>query len=299
MSTAAIAVSPLDALAAEVAADVARIERELRAEVAMVLSEIRQEMAALRADRAETELWIAARLTQLKDGEPGPPGERGPSGEPGPQGEQGEPGPQGPAGERGERGQQGEAGERGIDGPPGEQGIPGPPGAPGERGAEGAPGKLAEVRAWADGVHYQGELVLCHASTWQARRDTAREPPHDDWILVAAAGVDGRDAPVGEVFGRYDAARQYAQYDLVAHDGGEWRARTDNPGPLPGPGWALSAVQGKRGKTGEQGPRGEAGPRIAEWTIRGYRVVPILTDGSAGPALDLRQFFELYDAEVR
>lgn len=104
MSTAPAAVSPLDALAAEVAADVERIERELRAEIAVMLADVRQERAMLRADRAEAELRIATRLAEIKDGPPGPPGARG---------EQGEPG-------------------EAIMGPPGEQGLPGPPGAPGE-----------------------------------------------------------------------------------------------------------------------------------------------------------------------
>jgi integrin beta 3 len=120
--------------------------------------------------------------------------------------------------------------------------------------------------------------------------------------LIAAAGEDGVDAPVGQVHGRYDPAGQYKRFDLVAHDGGEWRARKDDPGPLPGAGWALSAVQGKQGKPGskgETGPRGQAGPVIAEWSIAGFAAVPIMSDGTAGPALDLRALFERYDSEVR
>ena len=108
--TAAAAVSPLDALAVEVAADVERIERALRLETSLILAEIRQEMATLRAERAETEMRLAARLAELRNGETGPPG------------------PQGEPGERGEQGLPGEA----IVGPPGEQGIPGPPGAAAE-----------------------------------------------------------------------------------------------------------------------------------------------------------------------
>jgi integrin beta 3 len=119
--------------------------------------------------------------------------------------------------------------------------------------------------------------------------------------LLAAAGSNGRDAPVGQVYGRYDPAGQYKRFDLVAHDGGEWRARKDDPGPLPGSGWALSAVQGKQGKPGakgDAGPRGAAGASIAEWSIAGFAAVPIMSDGTAGPALDLRALFERYHDEV-
>jgi hypothetical protein len=161
--------------------------------------------------------------------------------------------------------------------------------------------RFPAIKLWAEGVHYDGDLVLCHGSTWQAVRDTAREPPHDDWILLAAAGTNGRDAPVGQVYGRYDPAGHYKRFDLVAHDGGEWRARKDDPGPLPGSGWALSAVQGKRGAKGEIGPRGQAGPAgasIVEWSIAGFAAVPIMSDGTAGPALDLRAFFERYHDEA-
>jgi hypothetical protein len=248
--------SPLEALAAEVAADVARLERELRAEV--------------RADVATQMLrlsdLVTDRLKSLRNGETGPAG---------------------------------------VDGPEGAQGIPGPPGEAGERGErgeQGPVGNLPLVRAWSEGVHCAGDVVGLHGATWQASCNTAREPPHDDWVCLAAAGVDGRDAPVGEVCGLYDPARHYKRFDLVAHDGGEWRAKHDDPGRLPGPGWALSAVQGKRGAKGEAGPRGPsgtAGPMIVEWSINGYLAVPIMSDGTAGPALDFRALFERYDAEAR
>ena len=144
--------------------------------------------------------------------------------------------------------------------------------------------------------------MVTHAgSLYQARCDTGREPPHEDWLLLAAAGTNGKDAPVGEVYGRYDPTIAYKRLDLVAHDGGEWRARKDDPGPLPGPGWALSAVQGKAGKRGEPGERGPAGPpgaRIARLTVDGYQLAVNLSDGSV-TTVDLRAMFERYDDEVR
>jgi hypothetical protein len=202
-------------------------------------------------------------------------------------------------------GESGPAGVEGVEGPEGVQGIPGPPGEAGERGEPGPagpPGKLQQVRAWAEGVHYKGDVVVVHGATWQASCDTAREPPYEDWTCLAAAGVDGRDAPVGEVCGLYDPGRHYKRFDLVAHDHCEWRAKHDDPGRLPGPGWALSAKEGKRGAKGEAGPRGPsgpAGPTILEWSINGYLAVPIMSDGTAGPALDFRALFERYDAEAR
>lgn len=87
------AISPLEAFAAEIAADVSRLEREIKLSLAVERAEFE-----LRIERA-----IAARLVELKDGPPGPAGERG---------EQGIPG-------------------EGIQGPPGEQGGPGPPGEAG------------------------------------------------------------------------------------------------------------------------------------------------------------------------
>jgi len=166
------------------------------------------------------------------------------------------------------------------------------------------PARFPEAKAWAEGVHYAGDVVTDAGATWQALRDTAQLPGEGDWLLIAAAGVpgqNGRDAPVGEVYGKYDLAKTYAKFDLVAHDGGEWRARKDNPGPLPGPGWALSAVQGKTGRPGEKGDRGPAGPpgaRIARLSVDGYQLAVNLSDGTMLTA-DLRPMFERYDAEAR
>jgi hypothetical protein len=50
---------------------------------------------------------------------------------------------------------------------------------------------------------------------------------------------------------------------VVAHNGSEWRAVKDDPGPLPGDGWMLSAkgVKGDKGMPGNRGERGERGER--------------------------------------
>ena len=179
-----------------------------------------------------------------------------------------------------------------------------PPPAP---GPEGPPGKFAAPKPWARGIHYEGMLVAHGGSTWCAVRDTAEEPPHEDWQLVAARGADGVDAPVGRVCGLYDPTGEYRQFDLVTFRNAEWRARKNDPGPLPGEGWAISAQEGKRGERGHRGergergfvgPRGEGAPLITGWQRDGYQVVPVLADGRQGAPLDLRVLFELYHAEA-
>jgi hypothetical protein len=232
-----------EALGGELGAIAARIERDLMLRFAV-------EIERLRAERAEFELRVeravTARLAELKDGPPGPPGESivGPKGDPG----------------------------ESIVGPPGES-IVGPPGPPGESivGPKGDP----------------GESIV--------------GPPGES--IVGPPGPPGPEPYVGEVCGLWDADREYRKYDVVCFDGSEWRAKRDAPGVLPGDGWALASKAGERGRRGEIGPpgqRGLPGPALSikEWVVKDYRAVPVMSDGSAGPPLDLRALFELYHAEA-
>lgn len=279
--------SPLEELADELGAFAARIERELRLSVSAMLAEFRATTAEteLRFDRA-----LAAKLAAVQDGPPGPPGERGEPGE-SVEGIQGPPGDPGPVGPPGAAGEQGPPGETGPVGECGEPGLPGP------AGVAGPPGKFAPPKAWAKGVHYESALVTHDGSTYCAARDTGEEPPHEDWIVVAARG----EPPyVGEVRGLFDPKVTYRRFDLVSLNGSEWRAKRDGPGPLPGDGWQLSGQAGSRGKLGERGERGLPGPAgssIIDWVTKGYQAVPIMSDGSLGPPLDLRAVFDLYHAE--
>jgi hypothetical protein len=101
----------------------------------------------------------------------------------------------------------------------------------------------------------------------------------------------------------YDPARLPA-VDLVTWHGSEWRARKDDPGTLPGDGWALAAQVGGRGKVGDKGDRGPIGPAgpavtIVDWVVDDYRAVPMMSDGTIGAVLDVRAFFERFDGERR
>jgi hypothetical protein len=223
---------------------------------------------------------VAERLATLRDGEKGDPGES-------------VVGPQGPPGES-------------IVGPPGEKGDPGESvvGPPGERGADGLPGKLPIVREWTRGVHYEGDVVTCGGSLWQATRDTGELPGHDDWALLAAAG---RDAKELSHLGAFDPVRSYGRNDIVALDGGAFIAVRDGPGDCPGDGWRLLVGRGKAGKPGDKGERGERGLQglpgepgasIAEIEIQGMSLIVSLSDGNV-IARDLRPAFEEYHAQVR
>jgi len=153
-------------------------------------------------------------------------------------------------------------------------------GKDGERGAAGAPGKLPLIRGWTDRVHYEGDVVTHGGATYQAMRDTAKEPPHDDWICVAAAGNDGRSFTIR---GTYSESEEYRALDVVAMNGASFAARRDAPGQCPGDGWQLIAAQGKRGQPGERGVglRGEPGPTVARMDVDGEGLLTITNaDGS-------------------
>lgn len=230
---------------------------------------------SIRAEEAQR-IALAGRVEQMEavplpqKGEPGDPGEPGPCGE---KGEKGDPGPVGPQGDQGEPGPAGERGEPGEPGPKGDQGERGEPG----------PRNFTPPDLWTDKVHYANALVLHDGSTWCARVDTARQPPHADWALVAARGKDGYP---GQARGLFDRIESYRALDRVAHDGSEWIARRDDPGPLPGDGWMLTARAGSKGRAGDRGPAGPSGPAgkpgrgIAAIEQDGWRMVFTMTDGT-------------------
>lgn len=145
-----------------------------------------------------------------------------------------------------------------------------PAGPPGNDGKEGPQGKIASVEPWTDEVQYEGAIRTHAGSTWQAVRDTAKEPPHADWICIAERGADGSHARSFHIRDTWDAGEDYAELDVVSLNGASFAARHDNPGECPGPGWKLLASQGKRGKDGERGRPGERGlpgPAVKEMSV--------------------------------
>lgn len=249
-------------------------------------------IAALTKEFNEALAHIEAKLLEVRDGD---------------KGERGDPG-ESVKGDKGDKGDPGESikGEKGDPGPPGEsiKGEKGDPGEsikgdPGDRGEPGPRGSFDAPRAWEEGVHYQGGLTFLDGSTWCALRDTAARPPHDDWAPVALAGRNGSDARSGDARGLYDPQAAYLKLDRVSLDGSEWLAKCDEPGPLPGDGWMLSAKPGRQGKPGDRGPkgdRGEPGIGFDNIEITDYAFVLKLTSGKR-VTVDLRSMFERYDQE--
>jgi hypothetical protein len=147
--------------------------------------------------------------------------------------------------------------------------------------------------------------VVTHAGgTWQAQKDTGKEPPHSDWIALAVPGANGRDAIPFVICGTYREDAEYKALNVVAFNKGSFIAKRDNPGPCPGEGWQLltsHGIRGERGMRGERGPAGPAGAAILNWTIdrSAFTATPLMSDGSEGPALDLRGLFEQYQTETR
>jgi hypothetical protein len=179
-------------------------------------------------------------------------------------------------------------------------------GKPGPRGEQGPPGTLPMVKPWApESVHYRGEVVTYKSGTFQAKRDTGQAPSHSDWICLAAPGRDGSSVTVR---GTFDETANYQRPDIVALNGGSFIALKDAPGPCPSPGWQLFASPGKRGPAGQNGERGERGakgdPGSSGATINGWKIdrprylaTPLMSDGSEGPPLELRELFEQFIAD--
>lgn len=292
-----------DAIIEAVAREIAALRRSADDEQKLREAEHRARMAELEArilSAADIERRLSDRLAELKDGEDGAPGIDGKDGADGVNGVDGKDGTDGADGQgvddvdlrildddtvalsfvRGELTEtfefpiiHGKDGLDGKDGEPGPQGAPGRDGIDGERGPEGPIGKMSAVQDWTDEVHYEGSVRHHNGATYQAVKDTGREPPHDDWQLIASAGRDGADGRSFNVRATWSDEEEYRAMDVVAAEGSAFVARCDNPGACPGPDWQVISIRGKSGKQGDRGApgpkgdRGEPGPSVTRATI--------------------------------
>jgi integrin beta 3 len=260
-----------------------------RTMVDMLLDEARREKADLQLQAEGLLKEWRERIAEIRDGEPGPQGERGMPGEMGAEGPAGPPGA--------------DSTVPGPEGPPGPEGAVGPAGAdstvPGPAGPQGEPGATPELTdeltmAVMEKVREDrlelNEQLFAAMTRFKRLSDELEErlasitegPPGPE----GAPGRDGADGVTGEARGQYDASQVYGKHDRVASNGSEWIAKYDNPGPLPGEGWMLGA----------QGKKGKPGVGIQRAVTKGYAVVLETTDGKA-LTLDLRGMFERYDEE--
>jgi hypothetical protein len=169
---------------------------------------------------------------------------------------------------------------------------------------------MREIRRLAEGkVNYHGDVVTHKGSTYQALCDTARPPPHDDWICVAAAGVN---AAVPQIRGTWKDDAVYSFLNIAALNGSSFIAKCDDPGPCPGDGWQLIASAGKPGKPGPRGEQGERGPSgspgapgrdgpsIKTWRLNRatYTITPVLSNGEEVEPVCIRSLFEQYNEET-
>jgi hypothetical protein len=170
---------------------------------------------------------------------------------------------------------------------------------------------MREIRRLVEGrVNYHGDVVTHKGSTYQAMCDTARLPPHDDWICVAAAGAD---AVVPQIKGTWkdDKDIGYNFLNIVALNGSSFIAKYNDPGVCPGDGWQLIASAGKPGKPGPRGEQGERGSSgiglpgrdgltIKTWKLNRhtYTITPVLSNGEEAEPVCIRSLFEQYNEET-
>ena len=165
-------------------------------------------------------------------------------------------------------------------------------------------------------VYYSGEGVPCPCSVDGVMLAVSASPGQGSvqvatdarlcGICLATAGRDGNSITVR---GTFNETKEYRRLDVVARNGGSFVALKDVPGPCPGAGWQLLASPGKRGIAGPKGERGERGAKgdpglsgttICDWKIdrARYLATPLMSDGSEGPPLELRELFQQFLTEA-
>lgn len=158
-------------------------------------------------------------------------------------------------------------------------------------GKPGADGKLPIVKAYGEGVHYAGDVVTHAGGTYQASKDTGREPPHEDWVCLAAAGAAGRDADQIDICGTYDPGKVYRRLSIVALNGGAFIAKNDEPGECPGEGWQVIAMRGKPGQAVKGDPgqavKGDPGPGVMSLSADGDGMLRLVNGDGTTVECDL------------
>jgi hypothetical protein len=164
---------------------------------------------------------------------------------------------------------------------------------------------LPPLKVWSDRVHYESDVVTHNGGTYQALCDTAKSPPHGDWAVLSAPGLDGlhgsdgRDGRSFHICETYDPKETYEALDVVTLNSTWFVAKKDNPGTCPGPDWKAGPT-GKKGERGERGPQGERGQQGVNgrepvgWVQQDYTFTAVMDDGSPGPQLPLRGVFEKF-----
>ena len=149
-----------------------------------------------------------------------------------------------------------------------------------DQGGWGAWHNLLELRLM---QHQDGERALLTEIVARLQRD---------FEATVKAAIE--TALARRIRGTYDPKAEYCANDLVAKDGASFVAKRNDPGPLPGDGWQLLARQGQRGIAGERGAPGRDAPTITSWVVdrEHFVVIPVMSDGRKGPALELRALFE-------
>ena len=159
---------------------------------------------------------------------------------------------------------------------------------------DGLPGKLPAAKAWEEAVHYEGDVRTHKGALWQAAKDTGREPGHEDWICLAAAGEPGRNADQIDICGTYDPGKTYRRLNVVALNGGAFIAKNDEPGECPGEGWQVIAMRGKPGQPGQaikgdpgKSIKGDAGPGVVSLSADGDGVLTLVNGDGTTVECDL------------
>jgi hypothetical protein len=118
-------------------------------------------------------------------------------------------------------------------------------------------------------------------------------------LRLAAKVQDGADGRSFRIRGTFNPGERYRALDVAVVGGASFIARQDDPGVCPGDGWQLAAAQGKRGlpgPPGEPGRHGRDAAHIKSWQIdhANFVVTPLMSDGTAGPPLYLRELFQSF-----